>query len=294
MSIVTELRNFQDWFNQQIDSAFAQIDDQVANELHQAMRYSVSNGGKRIRPFLMYTVGRMLNIEDKTMLPAALALECIHSYSLVHDDLPAMDDDELRRGKPTCHIQFNEATAILAGDSLQTLAFELIANANVSAEIKVAWMKELSKHSGYLGMCGGQALDLAGENRQLTVSELENIHLLKTAALLKAAVNMATACSPNIDETSKTKLDEFAGLIGLAFQIQDDILDVTSTTEMLGKPQGSDEKLNKSTYPGILGLESAIEKANQVFQNALEQLDNLPYNTQALFEFAQFIVQRKH
>ncbi|WP_016957814.1 polyprenyl synthetase family protein [Catenovulum agarivorans] len=294
MSLFDQLQQFQTWFNAEIDKAFAHIDQNIAGKLHQAMQYSVSNGGKRVRPFIMHTVGRMLDIDDKTLLPASIALECIHSYSLVHDDLPAMDDDELRRGKPTCHIQFDEATAILAGDSLQTLAFELIANADVSAEIKVSWMQELANRSGYHGMCGGQALDLAGENTQLTVEQLENIHLLKTAALLQAAVNMATACKPAMDKSEKIKLDNFAKNIGLAFQIQDDILDVTSTTEMLGKPQGSDEKLNKSTYPGILGLEQAIQKADQVYQNALEQIDNLPYNTQTLFEFAQFIVQRKH
>lgn len=294
MGIQTELKCFQAEFNQTLANTFEQISDKTAPKLHQAMKYSVSNGGKRLRPFLLQIMANVLAVDPKLIKPAAVAIECIHSYSLVHDDLPAMDDDDLRRGKATCHIKFDEAHAILAGDALQTLAFELLANANVAAEIKLSWITILTKASGYQGMCGGQSLDLEAENKAVDLDALANIHSLKTGALLKAAVSMGCAAQPELDDEQKQKFERFAELIGLAFQIQDDILDVTATTDALGKPQGSDQKLNKSTYPGLLGLAGAEHKAEQVFQSALEQIEDLPYNTQPLMDFAQFIIKRQH
>ncbi|MER2493079.1 (2E,6E)-farnesyl diphosphate synthase [Catenovulum sediminis] len=294
MTIESDIKKFQAEFNQTLAELFQQIPADRSPILHQAMLYSLTNGGKRVRPYLMSLVAQALGISTQTIIPAAIALECIHSYSLVHDDLPAMDDDDLRRGKPTCHIEFDEATAILAGDALQTLAYETIANAGVNDSIKVNWIKELSRHAGYYGMCSGQALDLAAENSQISLAELEKIHHLKTGALLRAAVSLACLAKPDLPAEHMKQFDEFAQQLGLAFQIQDDILDVTASTEALGKPQGSDEKLNKSTYPGLLGLEQAIEKAEQVYQSALEQIRDLPYNTQSLFNFARFIVQRQH
>lgn len=294
MSIEKQLVNFQIQFTQQLDSAFKQLPEHIAPELHQAMYYSVSNGGKRLRPFLMHLMANVLEINPNNIIPAAIALECIHSYSLVHDDLPAMDDDDLRRGKPTCHIQFDEATAILAGDALQAFAFQLLSEANIAAEIKINWVKQLSILAGYNGMCGGQTLDLAAENKSVNLLDLEQIHALKTGALLKASVNMACAVQTKLTVEQANKFEKFAGLVGLAFQIQDDILDVTSTTDKLGKPQGSDIKLNKSTYPSLLGLVNAELKAEQVYQSALEQIKDLPYNTQSLIDFAQFIIKRQH
>ncbi|MCU4676836.1 polyprenyl synthetase family protein [Catenovulum sp. 2E275] len=295
MSMQAELELFQVEFNQALaETLNQQLPAQIAPKLQQAMLYSVSNGGKRLRPFLIHLMAKTLDINTQSTLPAAIALECIHSYSLVHDDLPAMDDDDLRRGKPTCHIEFDEATAILAGDALQTFAFELLANADMSANIKINWVKTLSLSAGYKGMCGGQSLDLEAENKAVNLTELETIHGLKTGALLKAAVSLACAAKPDLAAEQTQKFEKFAELIGLAFQIQDDILDITSTTDLLGKPQGSDQKHNKSTYPNLLGLCGAQQKAEQVFQSALEQIQDLPYNTQSLMDFAQFIIKRQH
>ncbi|WP_017445569.1 (2E,6E)-farnesyl diphosphate synthase [Gayadomonas joobiniege] len=294
MTIEQKLAEFQHSFNQDLLRLTEQLDNKHSVPLKQAMQYSLTNGGKRLRPFLMYLVGEALEVDIKLLQPAAFALECIHSYSLVHDDLPAMDDDDLRRGKPTCHIQFDEATAILAGDALQALAFELIADAEVSSDVKVSWMKDLSHFAGYHGMCSGQALDLAAEDHKANLAELEQIHLHKTAALLRCAVRMACAAKPDLAPEYLTKIDLFASRLGLAFQIQDDVLDVISSTELLGKPQGSDEKLNKSTYPGLLGLAGAKDKTEQVYQSALEQIQDLPYNIELLSLLAQYIVKRQH
>lgn len=294
MQFKDSLANFNISFTQQVQDLFDQQPESVSPKLLSAMRYSVENGGKRIRPYLMALIAETIGVNSDKILPAALALECIHSYSLVHDDLPAMDDDSLRRGKPTCHIQFDEATAILAGDALQALAFSLISNADIGDNVKVNWTQCLAKHSGYLGMCGGQSLDLIAENEQVDLAQLEKIHSLKTGALLKCAANMACAAKPELELSTYQKFNRFTALIGLAFQIQDDILDVVSTTELLGKPQGSDEKLAKSTYPSLLGLEGAKQKAQQVYQSALEQLAEVPYNTDSLAAFAEFIINRKY
>lgn len=267
------------------------------NKLHQAMGYGLLIGGKRIRPYLVYITGQALNINLDDLDGIAGALECIHAYSLLHDDLPAMDDDDLRRGKPTCHKAFDEATAILAGDSLQTLAFDILANHNFSDAIKpkqIKLIQQLVAAAGYQGMCGGQALDLAATDKAITLQQLETLHSLKTGALLEASVLMVAECSQTITTEEKQALQEYAQLVGLAYQVQDDIIDITSTQEELGKPSGSDLASNKSTYPALLGLQGAQLKAENLFQQALQALARLPYNTQSLADFATFIIKRSH
>ena len=281
------------------DFLVAQLDKLPVNDekLLAAMRYGLLIGGKRMRPYLAYITGEVLAAQISDIDAIAGALECIHAYSLLHDDLPAMDDDELRRGQPTCHKAFDEATAILAGDALQTLAFDILANHQFSKAIQAKQIKLiqlLSSASGYQGMCGGQALDLSATNKAIDLQQLETLHSLKTGALLEASVLMAAECSLQVNEQEKQILKEYAQLVGLAYQVQDDIIDITSTEEELGKPKGSDVAANKSTYPALLGLQGAQDKAENLFQQALQALARLPYNTQSLAEFATFIVKRSH
>ncbi len=261
-----------------------------------AMRYGLLIGGKRMRPYLAYMVGETLNTSAADIDGIAAALECIHAYSLLHDDLPAMDDDDLRRGQPTCHKAFDEATAILAGDSLQTLAFDILANHSFSDKVlskRIELIRHLVNASGYQGMCGGQALDLAATDKSISLAQLEKLHSLKTGALLSASVLMAAECAVNITEHDKKSLAHYANLMGLAYQVQDDIIDITSTEEELGKPAGSDLAANKSTYPALLGLQGAQQKADDLYQQALQALATLPYNTDNLADFATFIVKRR-
>jgi farnesyl diphosphate synthase len=263
--------------------------------LQNAMQYSLMAGGKRIRPFLIYATGSLFDLPREQCDPLAVAIEAIHTYSLIHDDLPAMDNDDLRRGKATCHIAFDEATAILAGDSLQTLAFDVIAHCqSLSAEQRIAVIKILSRASGYHGMCGGQAIDLAYTRQKTSLSTLENLHHLKTGALIRASVEMPCALIPDLPATVLTSLTEYATTIGLAFQVQDDILDVTSSTEQLGKPQGSDKDSLKCTYPDLLGLDAAQEYLTKLFEQALHALDAIPYNTHLLQSFTQYLANRRH
>jgi farnesyl diphosphate synthase len=265
--------------------------------LIKAMRYGLLLGGKRARPFLVYATGEMLGCQQKDLDTPASAIECIHAYSLIHDDLPAMDDDELRRGHPTCHIEFDEATAILTGDSLQTLAFTILSQGSLAKggeANRVAMIQLLAKASGAQGMCIGQALDLSAENRTVSLEELETIHKNKTGALLKCAIMLGALAAGEKGVNVLPQLERYADAIGLAFQVQDDILDIISDTETLGKPQGSDQDLNKATYPSILGLEGAQHKAQTLLQEALHALDTIPYNTQLLEEFARYVVERKN
>lgn len=262
-----------------------------------AMRYGLLIGGKRMRPYLAYITGATLDAKQGDIDGVAAAIECIHAYSLLHDDLPAMDDDDLRRGQPTCHKAFDEATAILAGDSLQTLAFDIIANHEFSEAVdtkRINLLRHLVNAAGYQGMCGGQALDLAATDKAISLAALENLHSLKTGALLEASVKMAAECSNKATLYDKKQLALYAKLVGLAYQVRDDIIDITSTEEELGKPKGSDLAANKSTYPALLGLQGAQEKAENLYQQALQALATLPYNTQSLSDFATFIVSRKH
>ncbi|MBV7315344.1 (2E,6E)-farnesyl diphosphate synthase [Shewanella sp. NIFS-20-20] len=262
--------------------------------LQAAMTHGALLGGKRIRPFLVYSVGEMLGVDLAKLDACAAAIECIHAYSLIHDDLPAMDDDDLRRGQPTVHIAFDEASAILAGDALQTLAFEIISAADLPlrAEQQLALVRCLAKASGFQGMCGGQAIDLNSTNRTIDLDTLTQLHNMKTGALIRCAVEMALICA-DADETTHTALITYANAIGLAFQVQDDILDITATTEELGKPQGSDTQANKSTYPQLLGLAGAQQCADQLIQDALSALTKLPYNSQLIANFARYIIARR-
>lgn len=265
--------------------------------LIEAMRYGLLLGGKRARPFLVYITGQMLGCKLEELDTPASAIECIHAYSLIHDDLPAMDDDELRRGQPTCHIKFDEATAILTGDALQTLAFTILADGELSPEAetyRIKMVKALAEASGANGMCLGQALDLAAEGQKVSLAELENIHRNKTGALMKCAIRLGALAAGQKGSEILPQLDQFADAIGLAFQVQDDILDIISDTETLGKPQGSDQDLDKSTYPALLGLEGAINKAHTLLTEALQALEAIPYNTELLEEFARYVIERKN
>ncbi|MCG9757830.1 MULTISPECIES: (2E,6E)-farnesyl diphosphate synthase [Pseudoalteromonas] len=263
-----------------------------------ATRYSIENGGKRLRPFLVYCTGELFGAAPEDLDKAAAAIECVHSYSLVHDDLPAMDDDELRRGRPTCHIQFDEATAILAGDALQTLAFELLSDQQftVSHHAQIKMISALAKASGLAGMVGGQALDIAATDRSITITELERIHKLKTGALLSCAVELGILCGnpEQVTKQAREAMHIYGRAIGLAFQVRDDILDVEGDTSVLGKPQGSDLEHNKSTYPALLGLAQAKEKAEQLIDEALDALKVIDGNTEILADLAKYIIDREY
>lgn len=267
----------------------------VGSPLVEAMAYAVLLGGKRVRPFLIYATGKMLGVPLAQLDHSAAAMEAIHAYSLVHDDLPAMDNDALRRGQPTCHIAFDEATAILAGDALQTFAFSLLSqDPNLSAEQKVRQIQQLANAAGAKGMCLGQSLDLLSENKSVSLAELERIHRNKTGALITASVLMGFNLSAYADDRQiQQHLTDYANAIGLAFQVQDDILDIIGQKEKIGKTVGADELLNKSTYPKLLGLEGAQAKAQALYQAALAALAPLPFDSQPLAELAAFIVQRE-
>ena len=271
--------------------------DSVSDQgLMKAIRYASLDGGKRIRPLLVYASATAVGAQLENADAPASAVELIHSYSLVHDDLPAMDDDDLRRGKPSVHRAFNEATAILVGDALQSLAFQSLseANSNLSAQTKLTMIETLSKAAGTEGMTGGQAMDLDAENRSITLDALEDIHQLKTGALIKASVRLGALCNPDTTTNQFKSLNEFANNIGLAFQIQDDILDEISNTETLGKPQGSDRDQSKTTYVSLLGVDKAQIKADELSNNAITLLEGFSSSADALREMAGFIVKRIH
>jgi len=276
---------------------FLPAEKTIPGDLHAAMRYSVLNGGKRVRPSLVYAAGAAVEADDIGLDVTACAVELIHAYSLIHDDLPAMDDDDLRRGKPTCHRAFNEATAILAGDALQALTFHLLAHylpQTLSAEQRLKMLDLLAVASGSRGMAGGQAIDLAAVGKQLTIAELENMHIHKTGALIRASVKMGAMCSPSVTPVQLEKLDHYAKCIGLAFQIQDDILDEIADTETLGKTQGADKALNKPTYPALLGLDESRSMAQDLYQDAMESLSNFDDRADPLRWLAKYIVERKN
>ena len=267
------------------------------SQLQQAMRYSVVGGGKRVRPVLVYAAGQALNVTLDQLDACACAVEIIHAYSLIHDDLPAMDNDDLRRGQPTCHKAFDEATAILAGDALQAFAFEILASdqaLQTSPGNRIEMIKLLAHASGSNGMAGGQAIDLAAVGKSLKLEELENMHLLKTGALIRASVLLGAMCSPNIQASKLEALDTYAHCVGLAFQIHDDVLDVTADTETLGKPQGSDVLQNKPTYPSLLGLDGAKSRALDLHQRAIAALDVFDESADILRQLSAYIIEREH
>jgi geranylgeranyl diphosphate synthase type II len=288
-----------DFINEHLENINREIVYQVERleapqALKDSMLYSLKAGGKRIRPLFVVAVSEMFQNKQKEVYTVGAAVEMIHTYSLIHDDLPSMDNDELRRGKPTNHVVFGEAMATLAGDALNTLAFGVLARMeNVSPEKKVELINLLSIASGAEGMVGGQVLDLDGENRRLNLSELEHVHRNKTGAILRFSIESGAVLSDATMDARKA-LIEYAHHIGLAFQIQDDILDVEGTSEQLGKTAGKDEESNKSTYPALLTLEGAKQKLQEHYQSALKALDNLSEDTTLLKEFANYIVSRNN
>ncbi|MBC7984782.1 MAG: polyprenyl synthetase family protein [Candidatus Obscuribacterales bacterium] len=260
------------------------------------MRYAVLGPGKRVRPVLVYATGLALGVRESQLDAAACAIELIHAYSLVHDDLPAMDDDALRRGRPTCHKAFDEATAILAGDALQVLAFQLLAmdpGAPLDAAKRLRLVELLAVASGTGGMAGGQALDLAAEGQRLTLTEVEIIHERKTGALIRAAVMMSVACLEGHDDTIIAGLQRYANAIGLAFQIQDDLLDIEGDPAILGKATGADREHNKPTYPAVAGLAAAKERVRVLHAEALEALVFLGSAASALSEVSDWLLLRR-
>jgi farnesyl diphosphate synthase len=270
--------------------------DTAPQRLHAAMHYSVLGGGKRLRPLLVYCTGEALGLDPNILDTPAAAVELIHAYSLIHDDLPAMDDDDLRRGRPTTHRAYDEATAILAGDALQVLAFARLARTDgtgLSPAARLQTVQILADASGTAGMAGGQALDLEAVGRQLSLAELEDMHRLKTGALIRASVLMAAACAPDLTRAARDALDGFAKDIGLGFQIQDDILDVEGNTEDLGKTVGADAAKCKPTYASILGLETAKARAQELKNRALERLEPLGERGRILAWLATYVVDRR-
>jgi farnesyl diphosphate synthase len=268
----------------------------IPQRLHAAQRYAVLGGGKRLRPVLVYCTGEALGLEPDTLDAPAAAVELIHSYSLVHDDLPSMDDDDLRRGRPTTHRAFDEATAILAGDALQVLAFSLLARdraPGVSPEARLKMIRILAEASGTAGMAGGQALDLSAVGGNLELHDLEAMHRLKTGALIRASVLLAAASAPDLSSAKWEALDGYAQDIGLAFQIQDDILDVEGNIEDLGKAIGADAARDKPTYPSVLGLEAAKRRARDLQHRACERLAPFGARAAILTWLASFVVARR-
>lgn len=250
--------------------------------LRDAMLYTAMNGGKRLRPILVYATGACFEQHPDTLDNAAVAIECIHCYSLIHDDLPAMDDDSLRRGKPTCHIAYGEATAILAGDALQTLAFDLLSsqqNTPLSPDIQLKMIRSLALHSGTSGMIGGQSLDLLAEGKNISANDLLHIHTLKTAALIRASIALGALGAGCDNAKTLDTLDQFALRLGLAFQLQDDFLDVSGNSKKLGKNTGQDVKQHKATYAILFGVEETRHRVQTLTQEAIVILNSLPHNT---------------
>jgi geranylgeranyl diphosphate synthase type II len=261
--------------------------------LHDAMRYAVFNGGKRVRPLLVYAVGECLQISEQVLDAPAAAIELIHAFSLVHDDLPAMDDDDLRRGKPTVHRQYDEATAILAADALQPLAFSVLADIpDAPRQTRSRLVKMVADACGSLGMTGGQSLDLSAEGRALSVDEIEHMYAMKTGALIHASVVAPTLLSATVSDQQSAAIDAFGRTIGIAFQIKDDILDVEGETDVIGKQSGADQRLNKATYPGLLGIDKARQRCDELLDSALQRLDDFGEDAASLRWLARFIVER--
>jgi len=292
--------SFQDWaggHQQRFELVLQQClpsPDLAPTRLHQAMRYAVLDGGKRVRPLLAFAAAELVGAAVGRVNLAAAAVELIHAYSLVHDDMPCMDDDVLRRGKPTCHVQFDEATALLVGDSLQTLAFQLLTDSALSEvpQQQVEMVRLLAQASGSRGMAGGQAIDLASVGQQLSVPELELMHIHKTGALIRAAVLLGARCG-QADAALLAKLDHYAKAIGLAFQVVDDVLDAEADTATLGKTAGKDAEHDKPTYVTLLGVAEARAMAAELHASALAALADLGEAARRLRELADFVILRK-
>ena len=271
--------------------------DLEPTRLHQAMRYSVLGGGKRVRPMLLFCTARTLGISEARVEAAACAIELVHVYSLVHDDLPAMDDDDLRRGRPSCHKAYDEATAVLVGDALQSLAFQLLASdAALPAvpQARVRLIQLLAEASGTAGMAGGQAIDIAVQGRQPSVAEVEAMYARKTGALIRASVMMAAACAPAIADAEREALAAFAAPLGLAFQIQDDLLDVLGDTATLGKATGADHAHGKPTHPALLGVAASQARVRALHATALEALRPFGSAAEPLLALADWLLVRSY
>ncbi len=292
--------SFTDWMaatQGRVEAALARFlpaADSIPARLHDAMRYSALGGGKRVRPLLAFAAGELTDAPADKLDVVACAVEMIHAYSLVHDDMPCMDDDDLRRGRPTCHVEYDEATALLVGDSLQTQAFELLATQALGESSQQLEMIALLAHaSGSRGMAGGQAIDLASVGKPLTQPELELMHALKTGALIRAAVLLGALCGEPLSAEARDNLDRFAKRAGLLFQVVDDILDCTASTATLGKTAGKDEAADKPTYVSLLGLERARDYAEELRGDALASLSCFGERANRLTQLADFICHRQ-
>ncbi len=293
--------DFQHWASAHQSRIEAQLQavlpgaDLAPQRLHQAMRYAALGGGKRVRPLLAFAAGEITRADAGRVAVAGAAVELIHAYSLVHDDLPCMDDDVLRRGKPTCHIEFDEATALLVGDALQSLAFQLLAEFRLADDpsAQLEMVRLLAAAAGSRGMAGGQAIDLAAVGATLSLPELEFMHIHKTGALIRAATLLGARCGAALDAAELAQLDRFAKCIGLAFQVVDDVLDTDATTATLGKTAGKDARHNKPTYVSVLGVADAKRLAEELRCEALATLDGFGERALRLRQLADFIVLRK-
>jgi len=294
---MTAVFPFQDWLSNHSKRVEAALDDLLdsanttPNRLHEAMRYAAQGGGKRIRPLLVYAAGSLGDAKAEALDAAAVAIECIHAYSLVHDDLPCMDDDDLRRGRPTVHKAFDEATALLVGDALQTRAFEILANAQCDVEVRLWMIAALAAASGSRGMAGGQAIDLESVGKKLDLVGLQQMHAMKTGALLSCAVQLG-GIAARLNAAQMTQLQKYSTSLGLAFQIVDDVLDATADSQTLGKTAGKDAAANKPTYVTLMGLDYAQQQAKELQEIAIASLDDFGSKADALKDLALLVVNR--
>ena len=294
---MTSVFQFQEWLNshsERIEAALDSLLDSaqtIPNRLHEAMRYAAQGGGKRIRPLLVYAAGSLGDAKVQALDAAAVAIECIHAYSLVHDDLPCMDDDDLRRGRPTVHKAFDEATALLVGDALQTRAFEVLANAPCDADVRLRMITALAVASGSRGMAGGQAIELESVGKKLDLAGLKQMNAMKTGALLSCAVELG-GLAAHLNTSQMAQLEKYSTALGLAFQIVDDVLDVTADSQTLGKTAGKDAAANKPTYVTLMGLDYAQKQAKELQETAIASLDGFGIKAEALKDLALLVVNR--
>ena len=294
---MTSIFQFQEWLSNHSERAETALDSLLdsaqttPHRLHEAMRYAAQGGGKRIRPLLVYAAGSLGDAKAQALDAAAVAIECIHAYSLVHDDLPCMDDDDLRRGRPTVHKAFDEATALLVGDALQTRAFEILANAQCEVDVRLLMIGSLAAASGSRGMAGGQAIDLESVGKKLDLAGLKQMHAMKTGALLSCAVELG-GIAAHLNPTQMAQLQKYSTALGLAFQIVDDVLDATADSQTLGKTAGKDAAANKPTYVTLMGLDYAQKQAKDLQETAIASLTDFGSKADALKDLALLVVSR--
>ncbi len=294
---MTAIFQFQEWLSNHSERAETALDSLLdsaqttPHRLHEAMRYAAQGGGKRIRPLLVYAAGSLGDAKAQALDAAAVAIECIHAYSLVHDDLPCMDDDDLRRGRPTVHKAFDEATALLVGDALQTRAFEILANAQCEVDVRLLMISSLAAASGSRGMAGGQAIDLESVGKKLDLAGLKQMHAMKTGALLSCAVELG-GIAAHLNPTQMAQLQKYSTALGLAFQIVDDVLDVTADSQTLGKTAGKDAAANKPTYVTLMGLDYAQKQSKDLQETAIASLTDFGSKADALKDLALLVVNR--